>query len=88
VKLAAFALLLVGCAAPAPTSTHPPIEATYRARCGSCHIRIEPGSHSREALEEVFKRHRNRVRLTETQWGEMVDFLAASDGGAPASSVQ
>lgn len=88
-KRAAFAVALglVGCSAPAATSTHPPIEATYKARCGSCHMRIEPGSHSRAALETALARHRNRLRLTETQWGELVDFLAATDGGAPAPAA-
>jgi hypothetical protein len=51
-------------------------------------MRIEPGSHSREALEAAFVRHRTRLRLTETQWSELVEFLAATDDGAPASSVE
>ncbi len=86
-KLATLALLLVGCSPPATTSTHPPIEATYRARCGSCHMRVEPGSRSREALETALARHRNRVRLTETQWSELVDFLAAPEPSAPAAAA-
>jgi hypothetical protein len=91
VRLAAVvvAIGLVGCSPPADSSSHPPIEATYKARCGSCHQRIEPGSHSREQLEAAFGRHRNRLRLTEAQWGQMVDFLAAPEApAAPPSSAQ
>ncbi len=82
------AIGLVGCSPPADSSSHPPIEATYKARCGACHQRIEPGSHTREQLETAFARHRTRLHLSEEQWAKLVDFLAATDGGAPASSVQ
>ena len=73
--------LLTACgAAPSPTIAEaraPAIASVWRSRCGSCHVPGEPGSHSRQALDEALRRHRKRVRLTEDEWGEMTAFLAA-----------
>ncbi len=62
----------------------------HRSKCGSCHTRVEPGQRTREQLEAAFPRHRKRVRLTEEQWGEMVDYLAAAPApsSAPPSTPQ
>jgi len=49
----------------------------HRARCGACHARVEPGQRTRAQLEEAFGRHHARVHLTEEQWGQMVEYLAA-----------
>ncbi len=62
------------------------IVAVHRAKCGACHMRVEPGSVSRSTLESALLRHRGRARLTERQWEEMVDYLSA-DGLAHARST-
>jgi hypothetical protein len=75
--------------APAESSTAAPepnaIARIHRTRCGSCHVRVEPGERTRAQLEAAFPRHRKRVHLTEEQWAEMVDYLAAHEdaGSAP-----
>jgi hypothetical protein len=51
----------------------------HRARCGSCHVRVEPGERTRAQLEAAFTRHRARVHLTEAQWGQMIDYLASKN---------
>ena len=65
--------------APAPQSD---IARIHRARCGSCHLRVEPGERTRAEIEAVVPRHHKRVHLSEEQWAEMVDYLAArADAG-------
>lgn len=62
-----------------PHGTHeeePKVAGVWRSKCGACHVPVEPGSHSREQLETALSRHRKRVRLSEDQWAELVDFLA------------
>lgn len=65
------------CAAP-PSDAHPepPIASAWRARCGACHMRVEPGTHTRAALEAALRRHRSRTRLSDLQAGQLVDFLS------------
>ena len=58
--------------APAPSA----IARIHKSRCGSCHLRVEPGERTRDQLDAAFTRHRKRVHLTEEQWGEMIDYLA------------
>jgi hypothetical protein len=83
------ALLLVafsgtlGCA-PSPSDVGVPessplahVAHVHRARCGSCHARVEPGGRTRAELEVAFTRHHARVHLSEEQWGQMIDYLAA-----------
>ncbi|HNZ21811.1 MAG TPA: hypothetical protein PKL24_06690 [Polyangiaceae bacterium] len=53
------------------------IAAIHKSKCGSCHTRIEPGSMPRDELEAELKRHRSRVKLSEAEWAEMLDYLAA-----------
>jgi hypothetical protein len=52
------------------------IESIWKARCASCHLPVDPGTRSREALTAALQPHRKRVKLTEDQWGQMIDFLA------------
>jgi len=59
-------------------SNAPPIASVWRSRCGACHVRVEPRTHSREQLEKALARHRKRVRLREDQWQELVTFLASN----------
>ena len=64
--------------AAAPTAAGAPAIATvWQSRCGSCHVRVEPGTRDRGTLETALKRHRTRVKMDETQWASLVDFLAA-----------
>jgi hypothetical protein len=53
------------------------IARIHKARCGTCHQRVEPGERTRPVLEDALSRHRKRVHLTEEQWAKMVDYLAA-----------
>ena len=55
----------------------PPIAEVHRARCGACHVRVEPGTRTREQLETAFSRHKKRARLSDEQWAALVEYLAA-----------
>jgi hypothetical protein len=76
-----------GCAPASAQATAPvpegqrEIAETHKARCGNCHVRVEPGTRTRAQLEAAFARHRARVHLSEADWGWMVDYLAAPAGG-------
>jgi hypothetical protein len=48
----------------------------HRARCGKCHVRVEPGARTRDAFARALSRHRKRVKLTEPQWSALLDYLA------------
>lgn len=84
--LAALSLsLLTACpdgGAPPAASSQPvdarPIADIWRARCGNCHERIQPGEHTREFLVDALARHqkKKRVRLSDEQWQAMTTFLA------------
>ncbi len=66
-------------------SAEAPIARVHRARCGSCHVRVEPGERTRAQLEAALAGHRKRVHLSEADWALMVDYLAvrsADDAGA------
>ena len=92
--LVALSLALGGCGAPGggqdAASTPPATEIAriHRARCGACHVRVEPGERTRAQLEAALPRHRTRVRLREEQWAEMLDYLARPplDGRLPVPS--
>jgi hypothetical protein len=74
----------LACAPPHPPNAAPAIAATITTRCGSCHRAPVPGSGAREALGTALSRHRKRVRLTEDQWGAVLDYLAqGSDATTP-----
>ena len=61
------------------------IAAIHRSKCGSCHSPVEPGSLPRGVAESAMQRHRRRAKLTEREWGNMVDYLSAD--GAHARST-
>jgi hypothetical protein len=63
------------------------IARIHRAKCGSCHVRVEPGERTRAELEEAFTRHRKRARLSEEQWAQMVDYLAAAADASAAGGT-
>ena len=80
-RLIALTLSMSACGAPDAStspaaSPEPAIAAAHRARCGGCHVRVDPGARSRDALTVALLRHRARVHLTEAQWTAMVDYLA------------
>ena len=64
------------------------VHAIYRSRCGSCHVRIEPGTHTRMQLESAFARHHTRVRMSDAEWSNMVQLLASdASNNAQANAV-
>jgi hypothetical protein len=86
-RAATFALLLCSCAATdvqgagRPPAPEPAIAAVHRARCGACHVRVDPGTRTREVLTAALKRHRRRVHLSEAQWTALIDYLAPVPAG-------
>jgi hypothetical protein len=63
-------------APPAPSAPEPAIAAVHRARCGACHVRVEPGTRTRDALTVALGRHRTRVHLSDAQWAALIEYLA------------
>ena len=61
-----------------PASAASRAAATWRDKCGACHVPVEPGSRDRGTIEAALAKHRRRVRLSEPEWSELVDFLAPS----------
>jgi hypothetical protein len=57
---------------PAPSE----IARVHKSRCGSCHMRVEPGERTRAQLEDALARHHKRVHLTDEQWAQMIDYLS------------
>jgi hypothetical protein len=55
----------------------PAIADTWRAKCGNCHTRVEPGTRTRAQLDDALPRHRTRARLSDAEWVELEDFLAS-----------
>jgi hypothetical protein len=82
----AAASALVGCAPEPVAPESPPIARVWVSRCGSCHTRVEPGSRSRDHLEDALKRHHRRVRLSGDEWTQLVDYLAKRDATAAVDS--
>jgi len=68
------------CAPPAPAAEVPPalvhVAEVHKARCGNCHVRVEPGTRSRDALEVAFPKHRARVHLSDDEWSQMIEYLS------------
>ena len=54
------------------------VASVWRSKCGSCHVPVEPGSRKRVEIETALQRHRKRLRLSDDQWTQLVDFLAPS----------
>ena len=78
-RLLALALpsFLAACASPSPREG---AVADIRAHaCGRCHMAPEPRTRTRLQLETAITRHRSRVRLSDDDWGKLVDYLAAGD---------
>lgn len=74
--LALASAALVACVETTSGRAEPAIASAWRSRCGTCHMRVEPGTHTRAQLEAAAGRHRVRTRLDDAQWKELVDFLA------------
>ncbi len=63
------------------------IAAVHVSKCGSCHAAPGPKTRTREHLEDAFARHKKRVRLTNDEWAEMVDYLAMPEGKTGARPI-
>lgn len=75
---AAAAIAAVAACTPARSpSPQSAAEHTWRSKCGTCHVPVEPGTRTEAQLRTALARHRKRVRLTEPQWEELIAFLAA-----------
>ena len=69
----------IGCVT-APPAVPPPrferVAEVHRAKCGNCHVRVEPQTRSRAMLEDALTRHRKRVHLSDDEWTELIEYLA------------
>jgi hypothetical protein len=75
---AALAIAAFAACAPARSpSIQSAAEHTWRSKCGTCHVPVEPGTRSEAQLRTALARHRKRVRLTEPEWEDLTMFLAA-----------
>jgi hypothetical protein len=81
IAIATIAAIGCGPSQPANTTTNgapePAIAETWRAKCGNCHTRVEPGTRTRAQLDDALPRHRSRARLSDAEWVQLEDFLAA-----------
>ncbi len=59
------------------------IAALHTAKCGACHLPVDPGTRSRPVIEAAMNRHHARAHLTERDWSAMVAYLAARPEPAP-----
>lgn len=90
-RAALLVLLLVsGCAGANGAATTVPTAAAaspgerlWRAKCGACHVPVQPATRARAQLEAALARHRTRVRMSEPDWRAVIDFLARPE--APAA---
>ena len=82
------AVLAVGCGRARAPSDAPPIAALHATKCGACHSPVEPGTHTRAALESAFARHQRRVRLSDDEWNAMVQYLASDASASDTRSAQ
>jgi hypothetical protein len=53
-----------------------PIAEIHHSVCGNCHKRVEPGQRTRAVFERALRRHHSRVKMTDAQWAELVDYLS------------
>jgi hypothetical protein len=76
---------IAACAASQPRELSASAEPTaaiagvHAHACARCHRPPEPRLLTRDQLENVFVRHRTRVRLSADQWDRLVDYLAQGD---------
>jgi cytochrome c5 len=70
-----------GEASDAAAGAVPPREASratvelWRARCGQCHVRVEPGTRDRATLSKALSRHQKRAKLSPSDVRDLVDYL-------------
>ncbi len=87
-----IATATAACGAPSGNTTsatapsQSPIARLHKAKCGACHVRVEPGQRTRAQLQDAFTRHRTRAHLTDDQWAQMIDYLAAPDAAGTGAS--
>jgi hypothetical protein len=62
------------------------IAAVHRAKCGTCHVRVDPGTRSRTEIELALGRHHRRTHLTDREWTLLVDYLAKDREALSASA--
>jgi hypothetical protein len=63
------------------------VRAIHRSRCGSCHVPVEPGTHTRAELETAFTKHRTRVKMNDAEWSSMIDYLASDSANAKGPAI-
>ena len=75
-----LALLIggAGCSPAAEAPAAPAIATVHRHQCGRCHRPPPPGAHPRPYLEEALAPHHKRVHLSDEEWTQLIDYLAAS----------
>ncbi len=66
------------CAPAAEAPAAPAIASVHKRQCGRCHTPPPPGQHPRPYLEEALAPHHKRVHLTDEEWTQLIDYLAAS----------
>lgn len=80
-SLADLPITVTACA-PAEAPDAPAIASVLRQQCGRCHTLPQAGTHSRAYLQQALGPHHERVHLTDPQWAEMIDYLAAARTGS------
>lgn len=65
----------------------PPIAKVWKARCGSCHTRVEPNTRTRAEIDKAMVRHEKRVELTREEWTAMAEWLAPAPLPSPAPTL-
>ncbi len=63
------------------------VRAIHKSRCGNCHVRVEPGTRTKAQLEAAFTRHHTRVKMNDSEWAMMVDYLASDSARTQASLI-
>jgi hypothetical protein len=87
VLFAVFSVWASACApavSPGPQPVPEPLQhvaEVHKAKCGNCHVRVEPRTRTREELGEALLRHKKRVHLTDEEWSAMIEYLARPASG-------
>jgi hypothetical protein len=79
--LGATLLTVAVACAPAQSSEAPAIASVHKRQCGRCHSPPEAGKRSKAYLEEALGPHHKRVHMTDQEWSQMIDYLAAEGSG-------
>ncbi len=74
-------LILVGCGGGGEWRAKVPpkymeVAEIHHASCGGCHTRVEPGQRTRDKLEKALAKHHKRVKMTDAQWAQLIDYLS------------